>query len=78
MTAEVTQILGPGADGLAAIHTAFGILRTSIQDGALPAPLPKLPRFLQQEATTLSESLPLVPAASSGGTNPDGVASGTV
>lgn len=73
MTAEVAQTLAldPDTGGPEAVRTAFGVLAKSIQDGAIPDPLPKLPRFLEQAVTTLSDSLPLIPSART-----DGVASG--
>ena len=44
---------------LAAVHEAFGILKTAIRTGGTPGPLPELRRFLRQETATLNDSLPL-------------------
>jgi hypothetical protein len=44
---------------LAAVHEAFGILKTAIRTGGTPGPLPELSHCLRQETATLNDSLPL-------------------
>jgi hypothetical protein len=62
----------------AAQNLAYCVLSTCWmfeQDGTTPEPLPKLPRFLEQVVSTLSDSLPLIPSTTDG-TSTGGVAYG--
>ncbi|MCX6500697.1 MAG: FUSC family protein [Arthrobacter sp.] len=61
MAKELSGAFAPDTGGLAAVHAAFGILKTAIRTGASPEQLPELPHFLDQETSTLRDSLPLSP-----------------